>query len=124
HEGIFIIGADGALLFTNGLGRELLGDMPPGERPPDRIQRLSIRDVDGQALSPAQMPSARALQGETVPSMDLLIAGADGTTRRARVRADPLRRDASVYAAVVTWRDVTEETRAVAELEAARAAAE
>src|SRR5204862_5791278 len=27
HEGIFIIAANGALLFTNGLGRELLGDM-------------------------------------------------------------------------------------------------
>src|SRR5205814_6512712 len=63
HEGIFIVAADGALLFTNGLGRELLGAMPPGERPPERIKRLSIRDVDGQRLPPDRRPSPRALNG-------------------------------------------------------------
>lgn len=124
QEGIFIVGADGALLFTNGVGRELLGDMPPDERPRERIGRLMIRHVDGPLLSAAELPSTRALQGETVPPMDLLITRANGVTRRARVRAHPLRRDGRVYAAVVTWRDITEETRALAELEAARAAAE
>ena len=49
-EGIFIVAADGALLFTNGLGRELLGAMPPGELPRERIKRLSIRDVHGRLL--------------------------------------------------------------------------
>jgi signal transduction histidine kinase/CheY-like chemotaxis protein len=124
HEGIFIIGADGAFLFTNGLGRDLLGTMPPGERPADRIRRLRIRQADGTPLPAEQLPSSRALRGETVPPVDLLIIGLDGTTRRARVRAHPLRRDGAVYAAVITWRDVTEETRALADLEAARAAAE
>src|SRR5207247_7765448 len=45
NEGIFIIGADGALLFTNGRGRSLLGDMPAGEQPADRIQRLRICEL-------------------------------------------------------------------------------
>src|SRR5204862_5982233 len=36
----------------------------------------------------------------------------------------PLRRDGGIYAAVITWRDITEETRALGELQAARAAAE
>jgi len=124
HEGIFIIAADGGLLFTNGLGRQLLGDMPPGELPRERIKRLSIRDVHGRLLSGEQLPSARALKGETVAAIDLMITNADGTTRRARVRAHPLQRDGLVYAAVVTWRDVTEETRALADLEMARTAAE
>jgi len=124
HEGIFIVAADGALLFTNGLGRALLGDMPPDERPYARIGRLMIRHADGRLLSGAELPSTRALHGETVPEMDLLISGADGVTHRARVRAHPLRRDGRVYAAVVTWRDVSEEARALADLEAARAAAE
>jgi len=124
NEGIFIIAADGALLFTNGVGRSLLGAMPPGERPADRIDRLRMRAVDGAPLPPERLPSYRALHGETVSSMELLIAAANGTTRRAEVSAHPLRRDGAIYATVVTWRDVTEETRARAELEAARAAAE
>jgi signal transduction histidine kinase len=123
-EGIFIVAADGGLLFTNDPGRDLLGDMPPDEVPRDRIKRLSIRELDGRLLTGEQLPSARALQGETVPPMDLLITTAEGITRRSRVRAHPLRRDGRVYAAVVTWRDVTEETRALADLEMARATAE
>ena len=124
NEGIFIVGADGALLFTNGLGRRLLGDLPPRERPSDRIKRLHIREMDGTPLAAERLPSYRALQGETVTAMTMLIAAADGTNLRAQVSAHPLRRDGAVYAAVVTWRDVTEETRALADLEAARAAAE
>jgi len=124
EEGIFIIAADGALLFTNGLGRQLLGDIPPGELPHDRVKRLSIRDLDGRPLTAEEVPSARALQGETVPPTDLLVSSAGGATRRIRVRAHSLRRGHGAYAAVVTWRDVTEETRALADLEMARAAAE
>ncbi len=123
-EGIFIVAADGSLLFTNDIGRDLLGAMPAGERPAERIPRLSIREPAGRLLSAPELPSTRALHGETVAPVDLLYTAASGATRRARVRALPLRRAGVVYAAVVTWRDVTEETRALAELEAARAAAE
>jgi len=56
--------------------------------------------------------------------MELLVRGPDGTTRRIRVNSHPLRRGRAVYAAVVTSRDVTEATRTLADLEAARAAAE
>src|SRR5438876_6076786 len=56
--------------------------------------------------------------------MTVLIAVADGTTRRTEVSAHPLRRDGAIYATVVTRHDVTEQTRALADLEAARAAAE
>src|SRR6266566_2313791 len=124
NEGIFIIGADGALLFTNGRGRSLVGDMPAGEQPADRIKRLRICEVDGTPLPAERLPSYRALRGETVSAMTVLIAVADGTTRRTEVSTHPLRRDGAIYATVVTWHDVTEQTRALADLEAARAAAE
>src|SRR5438876_10881055 len=80
--------------------------------------------ADGTQLHPDGLHSYHALHDETVSSMELLIAAANGTTRRAEVSAHPLRRDGAIYATVVTWRDVTEETRARADLEAARAAAE
>jgi PAS domain S-box-containing protein len=124
NEGIFIVDVEGALLFTNGLGRELLGDMPRGEPPAARVKRFDLREVNGTPLSPDRLPSVRALRGETVPATNLLVSHADGASRRVEVRAHPLRRDRGVYAAVVTWRDITEETRALGELRAARAAAE
>ena len=124
NEGIFIVDGEGALLFTNGLGRDLLGDMPRGEAPAARVKRFDLREVDGTPLAPARLPSVRALRGETVPATNLLAGRADGSTRRVEVRAHPLRRDGGIYAAVITWRDITEETRALGELQAARAAAE
>ena len=124
NEGIFILGADGRLLFTNGLGRELLGNMPPGEHPADRVKRFAMREADGSPLAPQRLPSFRALRGETVAATNLLVTNPDGATRRVEVRAHPLRRDGGIYAAVVTWRDVTEETRTLTDLETARAAAE
>ena len=124
NEGIFIVDGEGALLFTNGLGRDLLGDMPRDEAPAARVKRFDLREVDGTPLAPARLPSVRALRGETVPATNLLVGRADGSTRRVEVRAHPLRRDGGIYAAVITWRDITEETRALGELRAARAAAE
>jgi PAS domain S-box-containing protein len=124
NEGIFIVDAEGALLFTNGLGRELLGDMPRGEAPAARVKRFDLREIDGTPLAADRLPSVRALRGETVRATNLLVGRADGATRRVEVRAHPLRRGGGVYAAVVSWRDITEETRALAELQAARAAAE
>ncbi|PYN09824.1 MAG: hypothetical protein DME02_01900 [Candidatus Rokuibacteriota bacterium] len=124
NEGIFIVDGEGALLFTNGLGRDLLGDMPRGEALAARVKRFDLREVDGTPLAPARLPSVRALRGETVPATNLLVGRADGSTRRVEVRAHPLRRDGGIYAAVITWRDITEETRALGELQAARAAAE
>ena len=124
NEGIFIVDGEGALLFTNGLGRDLLGDMPRGEAPAARVKRFDLREVDGTPLAPARLPSVRALRGETVPATNLLVGRADGSTRRVEVRAHPLRRDGGIYAAIITWRDITEETRALGELQAARAAAE
>jgi len=124
NEGIFIVDGEGALLFTNGLGGDLLGDMPRDEAPAARVKRFDLREVDGTPLAPARLPSVRALRGETVPATNLLVGRADGSTRRVEVRAHPLRRDGGIYAAVITWRDITEETRALGELQAARAAAE
>ena len=118
-EAIFIVGTDGVVQFANELGRQAVGDTPA-----ERIKRLDMRSLDGSPLVPEQLPSHRALRGETISAMELLVHGADGTMRRARISAHPLRRDGAVYAAVVTSRDVTEETRALADLEAARTAAE
>jgi signal transduction histidine kinase/CheY-like chemotaxis protein len=124
NEAVFMVGADGVVEFANGLGRRMLAGVPLAATPAERAKRLDVRHLDGSPIAPEFLPSSRALRGETVSGMDLLVHGADGSSRRARISAHPLRRDGAVYAAVVTWRDVTEETRALADLDAARAAAE
>jgi signal transduction histidine kinase len=123
-EGVFIIDVDDTLLFANGRGREILADMPSGERPADRARRLDMRDAQGVPLGAERLPSFRALHGETVTDMPLLVRARRGEQRTWRVSAHPLRREGVIYAAVVTWRDVTDEARALGALEAARAAAE
>jgi signal transduction histidine kinase len=123
-EGVFIVGADGRLLFANRRGRALVGDAPSGETAADRLARLDTRTADGTPLVLESVPGVRALRGETVSGVELLTRGVDGVVRRIRANAHPLRRDGAIFAAVVTWRDVTDEARVVAELNAARATAE
>ncbi|HEY3066415.1 MAG TPA: ATP-binding protein [Methylomirabilota bacterium] len=123
-DGIFVVGAEGTLLFTNAIAAEMLGTAAPltlGER----VDRLNIRTADGRRLRAEEVPSARALAGQTVVGVDLVIDDARGRTRRMVTAAHPLLTpEETIYAAVVTWKDVTEEIRARADLDAARETAE
>jgi signal transduction histidine kinase/CheY-like chemotaxis protein len=125
-EGIYIIGIDGRPVFVNALGRELLGD-PAIETmaPAPRALALHLTDPDGRPVTADRLPSSRALRGETVVGSEVLMRHPQRGVRRMRVNAHPLRgpgRD--IYAAVVAWKDVTEERQALAEIDTARRAAE
>jgi len=125
-EGIHIIDADGRTLFVNALGRDLLGD-PAIESmsAAGRARALHVTEVDGRPIPGDGLPSSRALRGETVVSVELLMRHPQRGVRRMRVTAHPLRRPGGrTYAVVVAWKDVTAEHQAVAELKMARQAAE
>lgn len=124
HDGVYIVAADGTLLFANAVGRRIL-DVSPGTTLAERLRRLEPEGCDGRRLAIEDLPSARALRGESVTDAECLVANATGERRRLRSNADPLRRpDGSIYAALVISKDVTDETRALEELRAARGAAE
>jgi signal transduction histidine kinase len=126
NESIYIIGADGRTLFVNALGREQMGD-PALEAmsPVERARVLHFTDLDGRPVPAEQLPVSRAMRGEMVAGMQVLMRHPTRGVRRMRANAHPLRRPGGpIYAAVVTWKDVTDEHRAVAELETARQAAE
>ena len=126
NEAIYIVGRDGRLLFANALGREHMGD--PALEPltaADRARALRITDVEGRPLAPEEMAFARALRGETVVGARILMRHPSRGVRHIHVNAHPLRRpDGAVYAAVVSWKDITDEQRALAAVETARRAAE
>ena len=125
-QAIFIIDADGRALFINALGREQMGDVALELLSPlERARALQVSELDGRPIAPEDLPFNRAMRGETVSGSTLLIRHATRGLRRMRVSAYPLRRaGGQVHATVVAWKDVTDEHRALAEIETARQAAE
>ncbi|HUF91047.1 MAG TPA: ATP-binding protein [Candidatus Limnocylindria bacterium] len=123
-DGVFMIGLDGVLRFTNTMGREMLG-LQPGGTFEARMGSLRLTDLEGRPLPAGDYPSSRALRGETVDGLEVMAVTAAGPARRMRTSAHPLRHsDSTIYAALITWKDVTEEVAARAELESARVTAE
>ena len=123
-DAIFVVDVSGTVIFVNELGTRLLG-LSVGVPARDRINPEGIMDLEGAPLLPEQFPSTRALAGETVTGFQLLLSSRRGERRRLLQNAHPLRApDGSIYAALVTAKDVTEETHAREELETARESAE
>jgi signal transduction histidine kinase/ActR/RegA family two-component response regulator len=123
-EGIFVVGDDGRLVFMNEAGRRIL-DFTEGMSLDERATRAPLFDLEGRPLPPAAYPSARGLRGESVTGQPLVFDHPLNGRRQLRASAHPLRRpDGSVEAVLVTWKDVTDQERARAELEGARETAE
>ncbi len=124
NDGVFIVGPDSRVIFANSLGSQLLG-LPSDADVNERVRLLKVMDLEGRPISPEQMPSSRVFRGETVSGMEFLVDPPSGERRHIRSNAHPLRHaNGTIYAALVTWKDVTEEVAARAELERARESAE
>jgi PAS domain S-box-containing protein len=123
-EGIAVLDADNRLVFINDAGRRLLG-FAEGMTLGERAGREPLLDAEERPLAAEAYPSARGLRGELVTDLPVIVEHPGGPRRYLRISAHPLRRaDGSVEAALVTWKDVTAETRTRRELEAARETAE
>ena len=123
-EAIFVVDDAGRLVFMNDTGRRVL-DFSEGMSLEARMQQQPLFERDGRPLAPAAYPSSRALRGEAVSGQHLTLDHPRTGRRQLHVNTHPLRRpDGSVEAALVTWKDVTDQERARAELEDAREMAE
>jgi len=125
-QAIFVLSADGRPLFVNAQAREQLGDVSAELRSPlERARAMELTDLEGRPVTAENLPFNRAMRGETVAGTTLMIRHPERGLRRMRVSAYPLRSpDGAIYATVVAWKDVTEEERALAEIQMARQAAE
>ena len=123
-EGIFVFDHGGRLVFMNDAGRRIF-DFAEGMSLDDRARRQPLFDLEGRPLPASAYPSARGLRGESVTDQPVALDQPLRGRRQLRANAHPLRRpDGSVEAVVVTWKDVTNQERARAELERARETAE
>jgi PAS domain S-box-containing protein len=90
---IFVVDAEGALVYYNEPAEELLGHRyeETGQLPLENWGRLwTPTDSQGESLPPERLPVAVAIQ-EHRPAQDTFwIRGLDGVTRRLTVTAIPL----------------------------------
>jgi signal transduction histidine kinase/CheY-like chemotaxis protein len=122
-EGVFVVDGESRLVFINEAGQHLF-DFHQGMTAAERRDRRPLADADGRPLAPAAYPSSRGLRGESVTDLPLVFDHPINGRRQLRVNSHPLRRPDGSVEAVVTWKDVTEQERARAELERARETAE
>jgi signal transduction histidine kinase/GAF domain-containing protein len=88
--------------------------------PEGRLRKNRHRYIDGSPLETDDLPSMRAIRGETMKSDYLVHDGRSGDDRVVNLKAAPIRDDRNhVIGSVVLSRDVTEE-RQTAEREAWR----
>ncbi|WP_437742381.1 PAS domain S-box protein [Sorangium sp. So ce1504] len=90
-------------LIANPHGRDLTGGAE------ERSQCVGrVRHPDGTALTLDELPSSRALRGETITGEELIVARTDGSCRTFFVAAAPLRDSAGkITGAIVAAEDIS-----------------
>ena len=71
------------------------------------FRKLSLRHPDGRAAAPQEIPSTRALRGETVLDEVLHFTTPEGRKIIIRASASPILKDGKTAGAVTTWSDIT-----------------
>ncbi len=123
-EAVFVVDTARRLVFLNAWCERLLG-LALHATIDDRARQLNVRDQHGRPLPPQDFPSSRALAGETVSALRLIIDDRAGEPRHVLARAQPLQHaDGTTYGGLVMMKDITDEIRGRDELEAARESAE
>ncbi len=112
-DGVLVCDSQGAIFLINPAGRALLG--LPASCPgflPDFLAMLQVRRPNGELLAAPDFPLSRALLGETVRDMELLLRRpSSGEEWYARVSAAPIRDRAEggpIVGAVCGLVDVTQ----------------
>jgi signal transduction histidine kinase len=117
-EAVLVADAESRILLYNQSARELLG-IDLDTTPLDQwIDALSLRRADGTPFVASELPLARALRGERVDDLEMLVrSGADKTERQLSATARPLvGLDGKLWGGVAVLRDVSVQRRHEAQL--------
>lgn len=121
-EGVVACDADGELVLFNRATR-LFHGLPADPLPPDRwTERYDLYRADGITPLPvAEIPLFRALQGEELTGVEMVVAPHNGTRRTMEAGGRPiLGADGRRLGAVVSMHDVTARRAAERELRSER----
>jgi signal transduction histidine kinase/HAMP domain-containing protein len=106
---VILFDADGPIVYANPAARAALGSrVKPGDRL--RLNALPVFQADGVTPLPPEVgPARRALDGENVDNMELVLHPDGGAPMHLVVSARPIRGDGGTpKGAVVVARDVTQ----------------
>ncbi len=115
-DGVAIYDIQGRLTQVNPALTTLYGYDLTGENRLDVAKKLSIRLPSGQRLEEEDLPSTRALQGETLRNRRFLITDLAGREITILISAAPVYVDQRPAGAVIVVRDVTEAEKVQAAL--------
>ncbi|MBI4318377.1 MAG: hypothetical protein HY675_07795 [Chloroflexi bacterium] len=125
-DGVTVYSAEGVPVKCNQAEIAALGLDPVGGDRETLRKTLKVRHVDGRPVAPADLPSVRALRGETVGEEAFLFTNVNGEEFSILASGSPLCKDGKVVGALTVWRNITEREwllqqiqRQVAELNAA-----
>jgi diguanylate cyclase (GGDEF)-like protein/PAS domain S-box-containing protein len=110
EEGIVACDSDGRITVFNPSARRLHGlaeeDEPIGSIPSDQ----GLRRADGSPMAQRENPLIRAMSGEHLRDVELLLESRSGRLRKVSVNGQPLvDEEARMLGAVVAMHDVTEQ---------------
>lgn len=111
----------GRVIRANPAALRLVGQERPGPLRQPLLEPRHVRHLDGRPMPQEEMPSSRALRGETVSPVTVAARFDDGREVTLLVSASPLLADGKVVGAVLACQDVTERERLVEALETERA---
>ena len=128
HEGVALVGADGAIRTVNASAERILGRAADTLVGLDLLHAdLPVLRADGTPMPREELPPIRALrEGRPVAGVVLGFDRPDGHRVWLNASSEPLRRDGEAlpYAAVVSFTDVTERRASDTALRQALEAAE
>jgi PAS domain S-box-containing protein len=99
-------------IMANPAAKEAFGAPVEGLSAGKAIEKLNFRTLNGSAGQIEDMPTFRALRGETVSNALYKVTTADGNEHVISIYATPLYKDGKVNSVVALWHDLTERIRA------------
>jgi signal transduction histidine kinase len=107
-DGVIVLGADGTPTRFNQSAIELLGRLPVAGDVEAQWQAYRPRAADGTPISVEETPAARALAGETVRAVEMVVGRPDGSDVPLLMSAGPVPGSGDAPAgAVLTFQDIT-----------------